>query len=376
MQNFQKFHATYLAELRNFLKRVYPPFVTAVRPASPGKGVPVFVFHSVRDEQFSEQLKFLAKNNYHTLTANELFDFILKGKKTPEKSIVLTFDDGERSLYTVAFPLLKKFGFKAASFIVPSFIKEEQDYKQSGKQWLSWNEMNEMEKSGFIDFQSHTLEHERMFISDEIIDFYHPDLFVDELGLDVPTVLSKGHYVKLQELGAPVYRMGSRMDSSLRYFDDERLRRDCIEYVKEHGGVSFFKQRGWRRKLRCFLKSLKGKNEGYFESHPQQIKAISGSLKKSKEILEERLNKEISHLAYPWGYGSELSLTLSKEAGYKTNFWGPLSGVSINAAEGSPYYISRVKDDYLFRLPGKGRKPLIEIFRYKFIRRIKVKDIY
>ena len=374
----QNFLGIYLAEIGNFLKRVYPPFVTAVRPISLGEGVPVFVFHGVRDEQFSEQLEFLARNNYHTLTADELFDFVLKGKKTPEKSIVLTFDDGERSLYTVAFPLLKKFGFKAASFIVPSFIREGQDYEQSGKQWLSWSEVNEMERSGFIDFQSHTLEHEKMFISDEIVDFYHPNLFVDELGLDVPTVLSDENYCKLAGFGAPVYRMGSRMDSSLRYFDDERLRRDCIEYVENHGGVSFFKHKGWRQKLGHLFRKLQEDrgSAGYFESRPQQVEAISGSLEKSKEILEERLDKEISHLAYPWGYGSELSLTLSKEAGYKTNFWGPLRGVRINSAGGNPYYISRLKDDYLFRLPGKGRKPLIEIFKFKLIRRMKMRDIY
>ncbi|MCK4307208.1 polysaccharide deacetylase family protein, partial [candidate division WOR-3 bacterium] len=252
----QNFLGIYLAEIGNFLKRVYPPFVTAVRPASPGEGVPVFVFHRVRDKQFSEQLEFLAKNNYRTLTADELFDFVLKGKKTPEKSIVLTFDDGERSLYTVAFPLLKKFGFKATSFIVPSFISEGQDYKQSGKQWLSWSEVNEMERSGFIDFQSHTLEHEKMFINDEIVDFYHPNLFVDELGLDVPTVLSNENYCKLAGFGAPVYRMGSRMDSSLRYFDDERLRMDCIEHVENHGGVSFLKQRGWRQKIDRLFRKL------------------------------------------------------------------------------------------------------------------------
>lgn len=369
---------TYLAEIESFLKRAYPPFVTAVKPASLRGQAPVFVFHAVTEERFSEQLKFLAKNSYHTLTADELFNFLVKGERPLEKSVVLTFDDGERSLYSVAFPVLKKLGFKATAFIVPSFITEGRHSNESGKQWLNWNEVNEMEESGIIDFQSHTLSHERIFINDEIVDFYRPNLFVDELGLDVPTVLSSGNFSKLAGFGAPVYRMGSRMGEALRYFDDEGLRRDCVEYVSEHGGVSFFKRRGWGGKLRRFFISRGSGTENAcrFESHDEQVQAISTSLKKSKEVLEESLDKEISHLAYPWGYGSKLSVASSGETGYKTNFWGPLGSVRTNVAGGNPYYISRIKDDYLFRLPGRGRKPLIEIFKFKAMRRVKMKDIY
>ncbi len=357
---------------------MYPPFVTALNPVCLSGVVPVFMFHTVSDDRFGKQLGFLAKNGYHSLRADELLNFLKGSKKVPDGSVVLTFDDGEKSLYTAAFPLLKKFGFRAVSFITPSFIRERKSSGQPGKQWLGWDEIEEMHKSGVIDFQSHTMNHERMFTGKDAVGFYHPGFFTDGLGLDVPTVLSGGNYTKLNQTGAPVYRMGSRMGEALRYFDDESLRKDCVEYVKNHGGVSFFEKKKREGKLRNYFESMRKEkgNTGYFESSSEQRKAILKSLVESKDIIEERMNKEIAHLAYPWGYGSELAVSLSMEAGYKTNFWGPLHGIRVNAAGGSQYYIPRLKDDYLFRLPGKGRKSLREIFKHKFTRRMQSKDIY
>ena len=368
--------SAYLPELKRFLRKVYPPFVTAPSPAFPlTDNIPVFTFHTVRKEIFEEQLGFLEENDYRTLDAEELFKRLAGGEKTPGRNVVLTFDDGESSLYNVAFPLLKKFGFRAVAFIIPSFIGQA-NTKQAGKQWLGWDEIEQMHKSGIIDFQSHTLRHEKIFIGDEIIDFCHPGIFVDELGLDVPTVASGGNRRRLADFGAPVYKTGSRMGKCLRYLDDEALRDDCIGYVREHGGASFFERKMWRRELRRFLRGIGRGTAGRFESPQEQSEAISTSLIEAKEMLQSWLNKKISHLAYPWGYGCGLSVSLSKSAGYKTNFWGPLPGVGAKVTGADPYYIPRLKDDYLFRLPGKGRKPLAEIFRYKLARRIKMRDIY
>lgn len=369
---------SYFQELNSFLRRMYPPFVTALNPVCLRGVVPVFMFHTVADDRFGEQLGFLAENGYHSLTADELLNFLKGSKKVPDGSVVLTFDDGEKSLYTAAFPLLKKFGFRAISFITPSFIKQGKSSGHPGKQWLGWDEIEEMHKSGVIDFQSHTLNHERMFAGKDVIGFYHPGFFADGLGLDVPTVLSGGNYTKLNQTGAPVYRMGSRMGKELRYFDDESLRKDCVEYVKNHGGNSFFEKKMWEKKLGNYFESMRKEKEntGYFESLSERSESILKSLVKSKEILEEKLNKEVNHLAYPWGYGSKLAVSLSMEADYKANFWGPLHGIRINTAGSDSYYIPRLKDDYLFRLPGKGRKSLRKIFEHKFTRRMQSKDIY
>jgi peptidoglycan/xylan/chitin deacetylase (PgdA/CDA1 family) len=365
----------FVMEFQWFLQKYYPPFVTDRNPDSlDGRGIPVFIFHTVTREAFKEQILFLSENDYHTLDADELLGFLAEGRKVPDRSVVLTFDDGEKSLYRVAYPFLREFGFKAILFAVPACLQETLETTQARKQWLGWLEIEEMQKSGVIDVQSHTLNHERMFVGSEIIDFLHPGLFVDELGLDNPTVQAGNQSVKLSGWGAPIYPMASRMDANTKYFDDENVRARCVEFVNTQGGMDFFKGMAWRKKLRQHI--VEAKAHGRFETLREQRDSILNELKTSKTMLEERLGKPVRHLAYPWGYGCDLSVELSHEAGYKTNFWGPLKTVRINSPGGNPFMISRLKDDYILRLPGEGRKSLSDIFLRKFHRRMTQSDIY
>ena len=65
---------------------------------------------------FEEQLKYLKKHNYKTLTLEE-FECFHKGEcKIPRKSVLITMDDGYQSNYDLAFPLLKKYNMNATIF--------------------------------------------------------------------------------------------------------------------------------------------------------------------------------------------------------------------------------------------------------------------
>jgi len=64
-------------------------------------------------------------NNYRTLKADELHDLITEKKKYKKKVVALTFDGGLRSLWSVAYPILKKYGLNAISFIVPFRLQDE-----------------------------------------------------------------------------------------------------------------------------------------------------------------------------------------------------------------------------------------------------------
>jgi hypothetical protein len=65
--------------------------------------------------------------------------------------------------------------------------------------------------------------------------------------------------------------------------------------------------------------------------------------------------------------GSPLSIELSKKARYLTNFWGiDEKRRTTNRVGDDPYRTCRfLGDDYLFRLPGDGRKPLRKILEEK-----------
>ncbi|NMM61622.1 polysaccharide deacetylase family protein [Clostridium sp. P21] len=128
------------------------------------KSVPVIMYHSidyeegnelrVPKEKFREQMKYLKDNGYTTLTLEELYNFMYNNKPIPEKSVVLTFDDGYKDNYENAYPVLKEFAFKATVFIITNCIDKD-------KGFLTSAQLKEMDKNG-VDIESHTLGHDKL----------------------------------------------------------------------------------------------------------------------------------------------------------------------------------------------------------------------
>jgi hypothetical protein len=117
-------------------------------------------------------------------------------------------------------------------------------------------------------------------------------------------------------------------------------------------------------------------DKGSFETADEQREAIHRNLAFSREVIERRIGKKVEHLAYPWGYGGEIAVEESRKAGFKSNWWGVLDRVKINVPGGDVFRITRLKDDYIFRLPGTGRHSLASVFGQKIIRRMVKRDIY
>ncbi|AYW45984.1 polysaccharide deacetylase family protein [Tetragenococcus koreensis] len=74
---------------------------------------------------FKAQMDFLEKENYHTLTLQEIKDFYQKGKDLPEKSVLLTFDDAYQSIYKYAYPILQQKNFHAVCFVVKGWLFDQ-----------------------------------------------------------------------------------------------------------------------------------------------------------------------------------------------------------------------------------------------------------
>ena len=122
--------------------------------------IPILAYHNFTKNEgssydmniveFEKQMDYLAAHNYSVISLSEL----LKGLKTgqlPPKSIVITIDDGFKSTFTLAYPVLKKYNFPATLFIYTNFIE-----KNNGS--LTWGEIREMTKNN-IEIGSHTLSH-------------------------------------------------------------------------------------------------------------------------------------------------------------------------------------------------------------------------
>jgi hypothetical protein len=370
-----------LPELLALKKKLYPHFVYESNPKTLKDEIPVFTLHSVYSNKFEAILQFLYKNGYRTLVADELYECLTGSKPIPERAVVLTFDDGWKNLHTVVYPLLKKYGMNAVCFLISGLISLENDDKgkiKMGKRGLdsdvlcSWKDVKEMHTSGVIDFQSHSMYHKLIFISPDVEDFFYTAFDSFAMNLNVPSFDINGEENISREikLGTPIYKHASRFLGKNRYFDDENLRNECINFVKLNGGEEFFYKNGWRKILLNLVKEYRLKNGdiGCVEDEENLRNSLFTELVESKLMIEKNLpGKTVNHFCYPWWEGSDLAVEISKKTGYLTNFWGILSERRTNRCGDDPYRIARIlSEDYIFRLPGEGRKSFLKIIQEKF----------
>lgn len=144
-----------------------------LRPLPEGTeaSLPVLMYHHLAEdtrqndmiispETFEAQLRTLSEAGYTAVSLEALEDFVYRGRPLPDKPLLITFDDGYRSNYDLAFPLLEKYGQKAVIFAVGvSFGASE--YKDTGIAILPHfgaEEARVMARSGLIEIQSHSFD--------------------------------------------------------------------------------------------------------------------------------------------------------------------------------------------------------------------------
>ncbi len=111
-------------------------------------------------EQFEKDLQFLKSKGYKSVTVKQLLDYSQGEGDIPEKAIMITFDDGNETLYEYAMPLLKKYGFTAVGFVVGALADyyTEIDDHNLNYSYLNWSQIKEMSDGDIIEIQSHSFD--------------------------------------------------------------------------------------------------------------------------------------------------------------------------------------------------------------------------
>jgi peptidoglycan/xylan/chitin deacetylase (PgdA/CDA1 family) len=123
--------------------------------------VPILVYHNIGPEskgrmvlgvkKFEEHMRYLRGEGYRVVSLRRFIEAVTMRRQLPQKSVVLTFDDGYKSFRQYAAPLLKDLGFTATLFVYL-------DYVGGGRNALSWQDLKELAADGF-DVQAHSKTH-------------------------------------------------------------------------------------------------------------------------------------------------------------------------------------------------------------------------
>lgn len=119
---------------------------------------------AVAPAHLEEQLRWLAGHGYHFVSAAQVRAASAGGPQLPARPVLLSFDDGYRSVYTHAFPLLTRFHAPAVVAVVGRWLEPRQGLVAFGDGWLprerllSWDELRTMQASGLVEVASHSYD--------------------------------------------------------------------------------------------------------------------------------------------------------------------------------------------------------------------------
>lgn len=151
------------------LKYLYQNTFPVFNPED-GKKLPIIMYHhmsekekllnkfAISPKEFENDLIYIKEQGYETITVEQLLNYVYENEPLPEKPIMITFDDGQESFYTYAFPLLKKYKMSAVLSIVGSFTEafsKNEDHNVDYS-YLTWAQINEISNTPNVEIANHT----------------------------------------------------------------------------------------------------------------------------------------------------------------------------------------------------------------------------
>jgi peptidoglycan/xylan/chitin deacetylase (PgdA/CDA1 family) len=125
--------------------------------------VPVLCYHrfgptvadsmTVTNKVFTSQLQWLKDNHYTVIPLRTLVNYLRgQGPPPPEKSVVITADDGHKTVYSDMLPIVRKFNIPVTLFLYPSCIS-------NASYAMTWDQLKQLQATGLFDMQCHTFWH-------------------------------------------------------------------------------------------------------------------------------------------------------------------------------------------------------------------------
>jgi len=131
----------------------------------------ILTYHSISDGSsplkvspalFTEQMEWL-RANCRVVSLREVASQLAQKQPWPERTVVLTFDDGFRDFYSSAAPVLRRLGFAATVFLPTDYCARTNSWPGQPS-WvdeqplMDWTQIRDLSDQGFV-FGAHSITH-------------------------------------------------------------------------------------------------------------------------------------------------------------------------------------------------------------------------
>lgn len=127
----------------------------AVRAGTIRDDEPIYASY---DDTFEAEMRYLKEQGYTTLSLDEFLEIRRGERSLPPKPVVITFDDGYESNYTLALPALRRYGQRATIFAALEPDEYTRRQVEGIDRFLTNDQMRELDKAG-VAIESHTVTH-------------------------------------------------------------------------------------------------------------------------------------------------------------------------------------------------------------------------
>ena len=176
-------------------------------PADELGSLPILMYHSISPEaaprfarfamhpqEFASQMAFLVRSGYQTMTVTEAMAAMNRRQPMPERSVVLTFDDGFADFHTTVLPILREHRLRATLYVTTGYVggpaRWLADCNEQNRQMISWSQLHEAAAEG-VEIGAHSHTHpqlDRLDATRLASEIRRPKgLLEDQLGLEVST---------------------------------------------------------------------------------------------------------------------------------------------------------------------------------------------
>jgi peptidoglycan/xylan/chitin deacetylase (PgdA/CDA1 family) len=316
--------------------------------------VSVMTFHSVGmnyDEwvwahltesaaMFESFLVRLRKQGYRTVSLQQLYDHMSGNQTCDERSVVLVFDDGYLDNWTTVAPLLKKYDMCGAVYVNPEFVDPGKELRPTiddlggaaedianvgHRGFMNWSELANLDRSGVLDVQSHSMSHTWYFTGPKIVDCHTPASAAKYPWMSWNARPERKPFYLVEDQsdfvawGSPVFE-NEKSIIARRFYPEPEMVQKIEDEVGNQGGRKFFESPDWESRYRDIVSSIVGDGEfpGTYESEEDCERRVKWELAESKSSIEENLDKQVDFLCWPGGGVDSTAKQLALDVGYKS----------------------------------------------------------